>query len=128
MLLSVYSVRWMTKLIRRDIRGLAIDCTNEIQGLFSNNASTSTSHFQVEIEFPIDAEDLHGATSGSTTPYLASSTADDSDSIAPTKITKVTLEASNNTLYALHNNKLKELYASRDRAAPREERWIFQGT
>ncbi|KAF9692134.1 hypothetical protein EKO04_009850 [Ascochyta lentis] len=123
-----YSIRWTSRLIRRDIKVLAAGCTSKVRNLFSRsaNASTSTPHVRVEIERPIDTIDLQEATFTSSEPSFFGSSAEDTESTAPTQVTEATPEASN-TLYELLDTRLKDLYASRDRDVSLEDRWLFRG-
>ncbi|KAH6643129.1 hypothetical protein C7974DRAFT_386851, partial [Boeremia exigua] len=113
-----YSVRWTSKLIRRDLKCIAGNCTSKIRGLFSPTSKTRA-QAEFEIKAPFDIEGLHE-------PALTSAPAGSCDSTLFTDAPEANVKASN-TLYVLLETKLKELYASRDHDVPHHERWLFRG-
>lgn len=128
---SPYSVRWTSKLIYRDFKGLAANCTSKLKSLFSTytNAPAPGSHTHIEIEPPIESEALHDISWPSSVHSFDSSADDDSSLIVPADGTQRSADNLDtvDTLYGLLTTKLKMLYASRERYAPLEERWKFRG-
>lgn len=123
-----YGVRWTAKLIRRDLKGIATDCTNKVRSFFSHTTDTAVaiSHDQIEVGFPVDAAHPHDVAPVSPEPSATSITTTDSELEAPREATNSSLYDPT-TLYGLLSTKLKELYASRQRDLPLNERWLFRG-
>lgn len=124
---SPYGVRWTSRLIYRDLRGIATEFANKARSLFlrTADAAVAVSQDHVEYEPPIDTESRH-AVAPLSSEHSTTFTTADSYAIAATDATERSLEESI-TLYDLLNTKLKELYASRERDLPLNERWIFRG-
>ncbi|KAF1355934.1 hypothetical protein EJ07DRAFT_130412 [Lizonia empirigonia] len=121
-----YSVRWTSKLIRRDIRSLAIKCTSGVRSFFSAPTNVLTPQAHVEFEPYIYNEELHDDSIASSSNSLHSPADNNSDVTASTQITDGILEPSG-TLYSLLTTRLKALYTSRDHDMPLEKRWEFRG-
>ncbi|KAJ4990991.1 hypothetical protein SVAN01_03562 [Stagonosporopsis vannaccii] len=142
-----YNVRWTAQLIRRDLKAIAADFTSRVRNVFLRKADVAASISQDEVEdgLPIDTKDSLDIASTSTaftttaptssapasfTPANSAtsflSTAADSDANAPTEVANSSLDSST-TLYGLLSTKLKDLYASRHRELPLNERWLFRG-
>jgi hypothetical protein len=120
-------MRWTSKLIRRDIIGLAAEYTGRLKDLLRSPAGMSapTVHILIDIETMVKSENLRDITSTSSELSLNSFAADDCVSTAPTEVMGQEVPS---TLYGLLSIKLKKLYASRVRDTPLEERWRFRGS
>lgn len=141
MLPTTYDMRWTSKLICRDLKGLAARCTNRARSLLLSTSGapdhavrkatdtpprTLTPQSEVDNEPPIDIEDFDDAKSQCTVPSFSPGTVADSNSTLPTEISQNSLEGPA-TLCSLLNQKLKDLYTSRERDLPHTERWTFRG-
>lgn len=146
-----YSVRWTSKLIRRDLKAIAANYTSKVRGIFSRSTDAAVAIPRDDFEDAslLDTERVHDVASvssptrcasveftsmsiSSTDAALASSassfssTTADSDANACTEETDACLNDPT-TLYSLLSTKLKDLYASRERDLPLSERWLFRG-
>lgn len=121
-----YSVRWTSKLIRRDIRNLAIKCAGGVRSFFLAPTIVLTPEAHVEFEPHIYNQELHDDAVTNSRVSLDISADNDSDMTASTQITDGILEPCG-TLYGLLTTRLKALYTSRDRGVPLEKRWAFRG-
>ncbi|KAF3037970.1 hypothetical protein E8E12_006964 [Didymella heteroderae] len=137
-----YSIRWTAKLICRDLKGLAASCTSKAHRILSSTSGASDrtvsneredtfacapSHRnEVENEPLIDAEGLRDGTSPCTASSPSSGTESNSPSTLPINVSEAGREACV-ILYCLLSQKLKDLYASRERDLSLVERWTFRG-
>lgn len=141
MLPTPYDMRWTSKLICRDLEGLATRCTNRVRSLLSSTSGAPnhavrkatdttpralTTQSEVDNEPPIDIEDIDGSISPYTVPSSSPGTVADSNLTMPTEVSQNSIEGPV-TLYSLLSQKLKDLYASGERDLPHIERWTFRG-
>jgi hypothetical protein len=141
MLPTPYDMRWTSKIICRDLKGLTARFTNKVRSLLSSTSGVpdhtvrteykDTSAYvppqkdEVGIEPPIGAGAIPDTTYPCAVPSSLSCTVSDSNSTLPTEVSHASLEGPV-TLYSLLSQKLKDLYASRERDLPHMERWIFR--
>lgn len=141
MLPTPYDMRWTSRLICRDLKGLAARCTNRVRNLLSNTSGTLNTlriehkdtimcalpQFNEDDFKPsVDAEAITDTTTPCTVPLSLSGTVADSNSTLPTEISQASPECPV-TLYRLLSQKLECLYSSRERDLPHIERWVFRG-
>ena len=134
-------MRWTSKLICRDLKRLAAKCTNRFRSLLSNTTDApdhivrtgnedtpyaTPPHTEVGIDPPIDAVALPDTSHLRAVSSSSSSTSSDSDSTLPTEVSRASLKGPVK-LYSFLSQKLKDLYASRERDLPHMERWVFRG-
>ncbi|KAJ4366304.1 hypothetical protein N0V83_007940 [Neocucurbitaria cava] len=104
-----YDVKWTSKLIRRDVKNLKTKYLSKLKNKFTKAAKASAPpHAPEEVDtVVVEPESLQ-------------------------RVAKPSTEAQSQvdftTSYELLETKLKELYASRDRDMPGEERWKYRGS
>ncbi|KAF1851576.1 uncharacterized protein K460DRAFT_401590 [Cucurbitaria berberidis CBS 394.84] len=137
-----YDVRWTSKLIRRDIKDLKSKCVAKFKNMFTKAAKASIPSHPQDEKFEAAAGECESfeRVAERSIPETASTEFPRSDSTnlrsstATTAPTELTEEPETNsqkgftTLYELLETKLKELYTSRERDLPDEERWKFRGS
>ncbi|KAJ8112008.1 hypothetical protein OPT61_g5522 [Boeremia exigua] len=147
-----YSVRWTSKLICRDLKNIAANCTSKVKKLFSSS-STPCDQIKANDEL-VDAVNLHDDASTNASISASTNASFISHySTTPTEVSRATPEVSSTTpevsnatpavssatpevssatpvpgsIYGLLSTKLAGLYACRVRNQPLNERWTFRG-
>lgn len=143
-----YGVRWTSKLIYRDLKSIAAECTKKVRALAGATILVPHECAQNEVSADLEAgcESIHArsglpstittANNDSNAPMEAheinldnpttTHTVPSTDSSAATKAVELAQEDTT-TLYSLLSTKLTELYATRERDMPTKERWMFRG-
>lgn len=139
-----YDMRWTSRLIYRDLKGIAASCTKKVRSLLSSTPSASKPAVKIhnphtlpcapiqqhevenENEPPVDAGVIHKASTPGMAPSPLSETVSPNNSTLLTEVSQTSLGVPI-TLYSILSKNLRYLYASRERDQPLVERWTFRG-